>query len=138
MLSVNNFALSPDGKRFVTERRQPQVRVQSADLWITDLEHSTDSRLTTDPSVNGYPIWSPDGTRIVFQSNRGGAGNLYQRASNGTGQDEPLWESKENKLPWDWSRDARFIVYNMRTQKTDDIWVLPMTGDKEAASAVAE
>jgi Tol biopolymer transport system component len=40
-------------------------------------------------------------------------------------------ESKEFKLPLDWSRDGRFIVYLMRAQKADDIWVLPMTGDKK-------
>jgi hypothetical protein len=41
-------------------------------------------------------------------------------------------ESKENKIPWDWSLDGRFIVYLVRTQKAaDDIWVLPMTGDKK-------
>jgi TolB protein len=82
MNSVNSFALSPDGKRFVTDRQD----LTNPDLWITDLEHSTDSRLTTDASVNQYPIWSPDGSKVVFESNRrGGVFNLYQRASNGTG-----------------------------------------------------
>jgi Tol biopolymer transport system component len=128
MTSGNNFPLSPDGKRFVTMRgREGGV----TDLWITDLEHSTDSRLTTDASVNGPAIWSPDGSKVVFLSNRSGGENLYQRASNGTGQDELLLESKELKVPWDWSRDGRFIVYLVRTQKADDIWVLPMTGDKK-------
>jgi Tol biopolymer transport system component len=132
MTSVNNFALSPDGKRFVTQR-VAQDRT-SSDLWITDLEHSTDSRLTTDPSSNGYPIWSPDGSKVVFQSNNrgGGVSDLYQRASNGTGQDELLLKSKEPKSPWDWSRDGRFIVYAVRSNiSSDDIWVLPMTGDKK-------
>jgi Tol biopolymer transport system component len=132
MTTGGNFALSPDGKRLVTQRGGPQAG-PSTDLWITDLEHSTDSRFTTDPSVNGYPIWSPDGTSVVFGSSRGGGvvNNLYQRASNGTGQDELLLESKELKVPWDWSRDGRFIVYGVWTQKADDIWVLPMTGDKK-------
>ena len=136
MASGNNFALSPDSKRFVTERRPQGGAGQSSDLWITDLEHTTDSRFTTDPSVNAYPIWSPDGTRVVFASTRGGSlGNLYQRASNGTGQDELLLESKDPKTPWDWSRDGRFIVYAVRRLtaggEADDIWVLPMIGDKK-------
>jgi Tol biopolymer transport system component len=123
-----SFALSPDGKRFVTERQG----LTNPDLWITDLEHSTDSRLTTDVSVNQYPIWSPDGSKVVFESNRpGGVFNLYQRAANGTGQDELLLESKENKIPCDWSRDGRFILYMVHTQKADDIWVLPVAGDKK-------
>jgi dipeptidyl aminopeptidase/acylaminoacyl peptidase len=104
MASVNNFALSPDGKRFVTQR--PAQDRTSSDLWITDLEHSTDSRLTTDPSANGYPIWSPDGSKVVFQSNNGGGfvSDLYQRASNGTGQNELLLKSGErffSSTPWD-------------------------------------
>jgi Tol biopolymer transport system component len=58
-------------------------------------------------------------------------GNLYQRASNGTGQDELLLESNEQKAAWDWSGDGRFIVYTVRAPKADDIWALPMTGDKK-------
>ena len=111
------FALSPDGKRFVTQRGREGPT--NTDLWITDLEHSTDSRLTTDPSVNGNPIWSPDGTRSVFESNRGGGvSDFYQRASNGTGQDELLLKSKEPKVPFDWSRDGRFIVYGVHATRT--------------------
>jgi Tol biopolymer transport system component len=132
MASVNSFALSPDRKRFVTQRPAQDRKFTNTDLWITDLGHSTDSRLTTDPSLNGEPIWSPDGTRVVFESTRGvSVGDLYQRASNGTGQDELLLKSNEPKLPWDWSRDGRFIVYAVRKQKGDDIWVLPMIGDKK-------
>src|SRR5215469_12701935 len=132
-MQSNNFALSPDGKRFVTQRFVGRGGETRADLWITDLEHSTDSRLTTDASINQFPVWSPDGSKVVFASNRKkgtGTANLYQRASNGTGQDELLLESNEVKVAWDWSRDGRFIVYTVRS-KSEDIWVLPMTGDKK-------
>ena len=72
------------------------------DLWITDLEHSTDSRFTFDPSDNRDPVSSPDGTKVVFRSSRGGGiSNLWQRAANGTGKDELLFESKENKMASD-------------------------------------
>ena len=133
MQTGGDFALSPDGKRFVTQRR-PLARAGEArgELWITDLEHSTDTRLTTDASNNQYPVWSPDGSQVVFTSDRkGGTMNLYQRASNGTGQDELLLESNEQKAAWDWSRDGRFIVYTVRAPKADDIWALSMMGDKK-------
>ena len=108
--SGNNFALSPDGKRVVTERTAPEGGRD--DLWITDLEHSTDGRFTFDPSINNFPVWSPDGGKVAFGSSRGGSVyNLYQRASNGTGQDQLLLESKENKEPWDWSRDGRYVSF---------------------------
>jgi Tol biopolymer transport system component len=127
--SGNNFALSPDGKRVVTERAV--LEGGRSDLWITDLEHSTDGRFTFDPSINSIPVWSPDGSKVAFASNRGGGVfNLHQRASNGTGQDELLLESKENKLTWDWSRDGRYLIFGAQGPKALDLWVLPVSGGK--------
>ncbi len=51
----------------------------------------TDRRFTSDPSQNVTPVWSPKGDRVVFRSDRGGhPGDLYQKAADGSGQDEPL------------------------------------------------
>jgi len=126
--SVENFALSPDGNRVVIERRAGS----SGDLWIFDLEHSTESRFTFDVSRNVFPVWSPDGNKVAFASNRGGGVfNLYQRASNGTGRDELLLESKQENLAWDWSHDGRFLIFGSRKSKGYDLWVLPLTGDRK-------
>jgi eukaryotic-like serine/threonine-protein kinase len=128
--SQNTFALSPDGKRVVIEGVAQQSG--NSDLWITDLEHSNrESRFTFDAYSNRNPVWSPDGSKVAFASSRGGVYNLYQRASNGTGQDELLFESKESKLPWDWSRDGRFIIFLVQGPKANDLWVLPVTADKK-------
>jgi eukaryotic-like serine/threonine-protein kinase len=124
--SRNSIALSPEGKRVVIER----VADQGSDLWITDMEHSgTETRLTFDPSNNSQPVWSPDGSKVAFARDRGGTLNLYQRSSNGTGQDELLFESKETKSPFDWSRDGKFLIFGSLGAKTNvDLWALPMTG----------
>ena len=83
-----------------------------SNLWITDAEHGTESRFTFDASDNVHPVWSPDGIKVAFGSNRGGGTyNLYQRASNNTGQDVLVFESMvPAKFPCDWSRDGRFIT----------------------------
>jgi len=128
--SRNSIALSPDGTRIVVER----LGDQHSDLWITDMAHSaTETRLTFDASGNSFPVWSPDGSRVAFGSNRKGTYDLYLRASNGTGQDELLLESKEPKFPTDWSRDGRFIVFFERNAKTnEDLWALPVAGGNAA------
>jgi Tol biopolymer transport system component/tRNA A-37 threonylcarbamoyl transferase component Bud32 len=128
-----SFALSPEGKRVAIERGgDNQGR---SDLWITDMEHSgTETRLTFDASANSYPVWSPDGSKVAFSSNRnGGIFNIYQRAANGTGQDELLFESREpNKQPTDWSRDGRFIIFrSLGLTTNDDLWALPVTGGSQ-------
>lgn len=55
-------------------------------------------RFTFDPSRHTDPLWSPDGTRIVFNSDRDGAMNLYQRAVSGAGGDEVLLKSDSRKV----------------------------------------
>jgi len=102
----------------------------NSDLWITDMEHSgTETRLTFDPSPNSDPVWSPDGSKVAFARAQGGIFNLYQRTSNGSGQDELLFESKQSKFPKDWSRDGRFLIFENQGGKTDrNLWALPMAG----------
>jgi TolB protein len=45
------------------------------DIWLLDAARTT--RFTFDGSSDRYPTWSPDGSRIVFSSNRKGAFDLY-------------------------------------------------------------
>ena len=126
-VQAEGFSLSPDGTRAVISRigRGPT----QADLWMYDLDRGSESRFTFDASDNQSPVWSPDGARVAFSSNRGGGvHNLYQKDSNGTGQDEPLFQSVTNKWADDWSRDGKFIVFSNQDPKTgSDLWALPMT-----------
>jgi hypothetical protein len=57
--------------------------------------------LTFDPSLDRFPIWSSDGSRIVFDSTRKGPRDLYQKPSNGTGNEEVLVESLLDKVAGD-------------------------------------
>jgi Tol biopolymer transport system component len=97
-----------------------------------DLEHGTESRFTFHASSNRFPVWSPDGGRVVFASDRNVHYDLYQRASNGAGQDEIVFQSGTIKYPYDWSRDGRFLIFMSIEPKTkDDLWALPLTGDRK-------
>jgi len=103
-----------------------------ADLWLRDLVRGTDQRFTTDASINYAPVWSPRGDRIAFTSTRRGPSDLYQKPASGTGQDQLPFASRNYKVPSQWSRDGRFIVYSEVDPKTRyDIWVLPMDGAAE-------
>jgi len=64
--------LSPDGTRLALD-----IREQENDIWIWDLGRRTLTRLTFDPGVDAWPIWTPDGRRIVFASTRTGVQNLF-------------------------------------------------------------
>ena len=119
-------ANSPDETSVVFRR----ATSGGGDLWIRDLSRGTETRFTSDPSVNAAPFWSPQGDRIVFTSNRkGGTYNLYQRAASGSGQDELLLPNTVADAPTQWSRDGRFILYYESDPKTKAaLWVLPTQG----------
>ena len=53
--------LSPDGTKVALDARD-----QESDIWTFDLSRKTLTRLTIDPGVDGYPVWTPDGRRIIF------------------------------------------------------------------------
>jgi Tol biopolymer transport system component len=123
-------ALSPDGKRIAVQRLDPQTG--TFDIWLVDLAHSTLLRLTFGSSNQTHPVWSPDGGRIVFASDRSGASNLYQKSSSGAGSEELLLGSDTSKYVTDWSPDGRFIAYEKQDPRTGlDLWLLPLFGDRK-------
>jgi Tol biopolymer transport system component len=123
--SISQPCLSPDEKHFLADRTDPQTG--TFDLWLCDAGNGSAARFTFDPASDLGPVWSPDGRRIVWASAREGALNLYEKAASGAGQDTPLLESDYNKVPSDWSRDGRFILYHQTDPKTkNDVWVLPV------------
>jgi eukaryotic-like serine/threonine-protein kinase len=123
-----NARLSPDGKRLAVFRGDG-----ASDIWITDLGRDNSTRFTFDPAVDNDPVWSPDGTKIAFVSNRdGGIFNLYQKGTGGTGDDELLLKTPNSKLINDWSSDGRYILYQEDDPQTKhDLWVLPTFGDRK-------
>jgi serine/threonine protein kinase/Tol biopolymer transport system component len=123
--------LSPDEKRVAGIQVDTQTR--AGDIWLVDLSRGGASRFTSHPSYEWRPVWSPDGSRIVFGTNRDGPLDLYLKALSGSGQDEALLKSDTQKNPNDWSRDGQFILYDNLDQKTNklDLWALPLAGDRE-------
>jgi len=124
--------VSPDGERMATHRHDGT----GGDIWLFESARpGSMSRLTFDTSEdNSMPIWSPDGSRIVFGSLRNGKWGLYQKSANGTGSEELLIESDLPKMPMSWSPDGKFIVYWVNDPKTrSDQWILPLTGERKPA-----
>ncbi|MFN2516925.1 MAG: TolB family protein, partial [Pyrinomonadaceae bacterium] len=122
--------LSPDEKLAAVNRVDTQTGTH--DIWLFDLLRGIPSRFTTDPAGDSNPLWAPDGSRIVFSSNREGVNNLYQKIASGGGNEEVLLKSSEEKWPDDWSADGKFIIYQTFNPKTKwDLWLLPMFGNQQ-------
>ncbi|OGU68854.1 MAG: hypothetical protein A3H45_09005, partial [Ignavibacteria bacterium RIFCSPLOWO2_02_FULL_55_14] len=125
--SFGNFRLSPDGKNVAVS--VVDTRSRNEDIWIYDLTRNIQTRFTFDPAADNNPVWSPDGSRIVFSSRRKTSFDLYQRASSGAGGEELLLETDRNKSSSDWSLDGRFVLYSVTDPKSlTDLWILPLWG----------
>jgi len=130
--------LSPDGKRFVAAIGDLQGG--DSDLWLHDFATNVDTRFTFVHGLNYFPAWSPDGSRVVFASNRRTAVtlgvDLWVKPANG-GDEQPILEGTGNKRPTDWSHDGRYIAYqvNEGTGRTNwDIWILPLAAGSKPYS----
>src|SRR4029077_20640078 len=78
--------LSPDGRQLAVAIESPKN-----DVWIYDLARSTLTRLTFEGENNSRPLWTPDGKRILFRSDRPGPGNnLFLKLADGTGPEEQI------------------------------------------------
>jgi dipeptidyl aminopeptidase/acylaminoacyl peptidase len=129
-----NPRLSPDGRRLAVHRAEG-----GGDIWVTELGRGASTRVTSDPASDNVPLWSPDGAKIAFVSNRaGGVFDLYWKSAGGTGPEELLLKSPHNKLLNDWSPDGQYVLYQEDDPQTKtDLWMLPLAGDRKPARLLA-
>lgn len=122
---------SPDWTKAALALSDPATAV---DIWMLQIDRGSVTRFTSEPALEWYyPTWSPDGRRLAFASNRSGPYHIYVRPVTGTGQEELLSHSEVlKKWPTSWSPDGRWIIFESSGPETgDDLWLLPMDGDRK-------
>jgi len=132
---VNFFypELSPDGREVAIQRTVQN----NTDIWLMDIMRGGFSRVTSNSAIDNAPVWSPDGKRIVFSSNRGSHYDLYMAQAQGSvGVEELLNEGAAFKIPQDWSGNG-FLLYFQLDQKTGrDLWAMDMNGKDHKSRVV--
>lgn len=123
-------AFSPDGKRIVQDIFD--VASRSNDIWLYDLAHDISTRFTFDPKDDVVPVFSPNGNRVIFSSERKGSPDLFLKDLSGMKNEEFLYGSPLQDYPTSWSPDGNSILLSvLGNPKTKwDLLLLPLTGDK--------
>ena len=120
--------VSPDGRRFAIS----VLDRAGVDIWIAEPGRDNFTRFTFQPGVDAYPVWTPDGRRLIFSSNRAGLNNLYWKSADGSGPEERLTESPNFQLPGSVSRDGKWLAfYEESASSSFDIWILPLQGERK-------
>ena len=122
--------VSPDGTRVALD-----LRDEESDVWIWDLARESLQRLTFDAAQDNYALWTPDGQRVVFQSQRdGGISHLYWKAADGTGEAERLGEIDGPLAPNAVSPDGTLLVFRQGQPPGYDLSILHLDGDRSTES----
>ena len=110
--------LASDGRRTVV--------AAGGDLWIQDNARATFTRLTSDQTVgNAFPVWTPDGTRVMFRTLTG----LYWTAADGSSHPQAIAGSLSGDLPCSVSPDGDTLAFMRQNAQTSrDIYVLSLRG----------
>ena len=127
-------ALSPDGRRLAVSVSDPERSTR--DLWLYELDGGRGQRLTFDAGDEFAPVWSPDGTRLLFSSMVKSGVDLRIKDVMAAG--DPILLEVDNlglgRFAADWSADGRHIMYvgGGRAITRSDLWVAPVASPREA------
>jgi serine/threonine-protein kinase len=119
----SELVLSPDGSRAVVLKRP--------DLWIHDFRRGTRSRLTFHGKANSNatsPVWSLDGTRVIFCSDDGGDFDIYSQLADGSRPAERLLKRPYDQFPTAIRADGTLAFAESHPTTGEDLWILSRNG----------
>jgi Tol biopolymer transport system component len=125
----SSIKISPDGSRAALVR---SISPTESSLWILDLVRGGASPLFSGPGRNESPVWSPDGTRVVFASDRNGAQDFYVKTVADASPEQPFFQSDALfKEPNNFSADGKWLVFQSLDPVTAyDLWLVPSSGER--------
>ena len=126
LTNLQGAVISPQGDRIAL-----QIDTGQSDIWVLDIARGVRTRLTFGPTLNAFPIWSPDGKWIAYTSDRNGRGNIFRKSSDGSGPEELLFSDDQLLTPTDWTHDGKYLIYSRGPVGGTEIWALPLEGERK-------
>jgi len=125
--------LSPDGGRlalFISDKE--------LDVWLWNLSRPTLTRVTADPGLDIYPVWTPDGRQLIVSSEREGGRNLFSQAADGSDAGVRLTRSPNTQFPTSVSPDGTRLVFTEIATATGagDVMQLRLDGTRAVTPLV--
>ncbi len=133
--------LSPDGRRIAVDVFEPART--ATDIWLYNADGTGGTKFVFGPGSHGNPVWSPDGKRIAFSSDRRAKGvraDVWVKATDGANE-EVLLENADQNSPDDWSRDGRYLSFNTipaQGKRTLQLSVLDLSGGRRTFAFATE
>lgn len=128
----NQPRISPDGRRVALDVMESGDEIQ---VWLYDLAQRTLRRFTYE-GVNRHPVWTPDGQRIAFISDRGGPSQIFWQMADGSGVPQQLTRGTAadvHPIPDSWLPDGQLLAFaKFSPTKGAEFWALHVADRKES------
>jgi eukaryotic-like serine/threonine-protein kinase len=118
--------LSRDGSHLALSILDPEHG--TPDVWAIELIRGTRTRITYDPGVDFDAVWSPDGRKLAFASDRGGTHEIYVADRDSPGKADQLTSLGGYNYPTDWSPDGRYVLYQGTSTRGYGVFAVPASG----------
>ncbi len=125
--------LSPDGQRLAIAINDP---IEGEEVWVYDLDRDDMVPIAQGEAWDHFPVFSPDGQRIAYSSERLGSGDVFFRAADGSGPETAAIVGPVYKQVRSWSPDG-LIAVSQRSRESEDTWVYPLDDPDAGAPFVA-
>jgi TolB protein len=125
---------SPDGRRIVFQCTRDLERTSSDSPWklfVVSADGGAPRQLMPGPGNDQVPHWSPDGTRLLFYSDRSGVDQIYTIDAAGAGPAIALTKTAAANRAASWSRDGKSILFQSERQGSpSDIYLMRLGSDE--------
>lgn len=122
---LRGFRISPDGSRLAASIED--LRHGTADVWIFDLRRGVSTRLHSTSVDEKSPVWSADGSRVLYRSDLYGPPDITEIAVGSAGGERLVLQDAGVQQPEDVSADGRVLVYLNALQGAPEIRLLPLS-----------
>jgi serine/threonine protein kinase len=122
------LSLSPDEGAAALVRQDPNLLNS---IWLLDLRQDTAIPFDSD-GLSGFPVWSPNGKHLAYSSLRNSKSNLFLKPIDANAPEERLPDLPYTSSPTSWTPHGNFLIFRMLMPQTgNDIWMLPMSGERK-------
>ena len=129
------FSISPD-ERFLSMTVNDQS-ISNVDIWIYDMVREIRTRLTFHEENDFTGVWSPDGSKIAYVSDRKEGKGIYIKDASGIGSPELFFKYDKDLFVTEWTNDGNYL--NVSAQNKDnnfDILAIPLRENAESMAIV--